>query len=397
MNNGENFKRSCLLLITVIFVFLIWSDVLTRCPVPQGNILISSIGQQLYDTPHDSLTCVTKHSNNTCSFPVLNHYHKECGYFYEWTSWENLTAGFPRTQLVPQICKLPAVSPSHLVHYISRKNVTYVVVLGDSNGARYYAALVQLFTMAKFHCKLTKKEKTGFNISINYYNTDPHIGFSDTVRRTCSSCNSQLRVCSKSGAQTLSVEYISMMMTSSDRFTTHNFACRRNASVHPLCGNITQQQFVFKYYLNRNVYPQLLLAFSTFAHDREKPLAHAYDGMKYYMSLLHSYTPTTSTVIWYDTAARYSAKYNAWWTREGTGFDPNDKIRMQNRFLFRLLHNKFGERSSMPKIYAFFDLYHMLVRTGKTWASDHVHSKPDWYRYVIAYTASMLYSEELPA
>ena len=247
-----------------------------------------------------------------------------------------------------------------------------------------------IFSQASFKCKLKKWETRGFNITLDYYTKDSGFVSLVTVHRTCTSCSSKLNVCSGTDGRVVSLEYLSLMVTSTQPMQLNDRFCQQSKIDHTSCLNLTQPEYVFKYYLNRRQnYPQLLLIFSSFAHDNGRPLEKVYNNMKYLMNVTTSYVPQLSDVIWYDSSPWYANKHFHWYTPEGQGYNPNEKIRAENAFLSRLVSE---HRTSWgkPRIHSFFDLYHMQEQLRQKWYEDHIHSIEAWYRYVMGYTAAML-------
>ena len=230
---------------------------------------------------------------------------------------------------------LPVTSaPQHLENYITQQNITSIAVFGDSQGQRYGKALIEIFYRASFLCYPEKKEPTGYHIHLDYYTKGTGFPTNATVSRACHGCNSFLQICSSDKGHKVDVEYISMMLTSQETLPLRHPACKQN-KYHPLCQNITQPEFVFKYYLNRTKhYPQLLMIFSAFAHDREKPLEEVYDGLINLLKLITTYAPPTSTVIWYAAPPWHTKNHTNWFTSEGEGYNPNDKMQETKPFSF---------------------------------------------------------------
>ena len=287
------------------------------------------------------------------------------------------------------MCKLPLVTsaPRQLREYISKRNITGITVFGDSQGMRYTAALRDIFMKASLKCKLKKQEPTGYHMHLAYYTKGTGIFTNTTVNRGCYSCNSNLHTCSHKNGTKVAVEYISMTLTNQMNISVNYSTCKQNKS-HPLCQGITQAEYLFKYYLKRTTYPQLLLIFPQFAHNALIPLATVYDGISYLMDLISTNVPATSSVILYNGPPYNAIKDKKWSTSEGPGYHKNEKMQAMNHLSKNLLDYHKSRRS--PPMYSFFDLYHMGEQLREAWAQDHVHSQPHWYKYVVGYTAAML-------
>ena len=391
-------------MVTVVTLFCIYiSQHEVRLLNPQGNMFslivkntATSGSLESLQLFYDDIKCIKEQSNKTCSFPLLTQFHQRCGYFAELTSWKNISKGFPAAAMSAHMCKLPLVTsaPRQLREYITKRNITGITVFGDSQGMRYSAALLDVFKKASFKCKLKKQEPTGYHMHLDYYTKGTGISTNTTVKRGCTSCNSYLHTCSHENGTKVALEYISMKLTNqiniSDQINiTVNYPTFKQNKSHPLCQGITQAEYLFKYYLKRTTYPQLLLIFPQFAHNARIPLVTVYDGISYLMDLIITNVPATSSVILYNGPPYNAKKDKIWSTSEGAGYNPNEKMQAMNHFLSKHLLDYHKSRRS-PPMYSFFDLYHMGEQLREAWAQDHVHSQPHWYKYVVGYTVAML-------
>ncbi len=390
----DGFALTIILVAIGIWCVQLWADTdatpLQTQPVPKRSELQTQATQSELRAWYDAVACLSERSEAQCSFPLLTDYHRRCGRFPGLTDWTNASAGFPKARLIAQLCHLPDVTsaPSSLRKYVAQNNISSIAIFGDSQGARSARAFFSLVEAAGFRCKVLKKEPSGNKIRLQYYTDGSMFTPNDAIHRTCISCNSELRFCSNSGGRKLSVEYLSMVMSATTPLGGH---C--NDTSHPICEKATQQEYVLKHYLRRpgNTYPQLLLFFSTFGHDTNKPLSECYDGVRYLYDLMTRYIPAASTVIWYVAPAWHATKFkdSKWFTSEGFGYNPNDKLQAQNEFLAQLqLEHQMSNKS--PPMFSFFNLYHMDEQLRGKWASDHIHYNPSWYAYVIRYTATLL-------
>ena len=195
---------------------------------------------------YDEIQCTTEHSNDTCSFPLLTEHQERCGYFAKTTSWQHLDAAYPNPSMTVNTCKVPPVTmaPQSLCEYILGRNITSIITFGDCQGVRYTAAFRRIFKLAGFNCTQVKTEPNGFQTSLDYYTKGTGFTTRAKVDRTCTSCVSNLQICSDTKytkRHTVAVEYISMMMTSQRSINLSHPDCQKNDTFHPLCLNLTQQ------------------------------------------------------------------------------------------------------------------------------------------------------------
>jgi hypothetical protein len=207
--------------------------------------------------------------------------------------------------------------------------------------------------------------------------------------RTCHSCLSQLTRCTISTNATpavLEVEYISMMMVANASIVANSTYCRAESTKHNLlCSITTQQEFLFKLYF-KNRYPDLMLIFGTFGHDRKKSFEYVDKALRHTIEVIDETGTANTSVIWFTTASVYAKKLkkvNKKCTYEN-GMTIHEKIEALNHVLHNALNNRV-EASTNPQMFGFWDLFYMSKDIGKFWAEDHVHYLPHWYKYVIGY------------
>jgi hypothetical protein len=341
------------------------------------------------------ISCLTEKSYKPCGFPLLTDYFKRCGYFAESTNWRYAKKGYPKATMTAEICKVPPVTSEieNLRRYITERNISSILTVGDSHAYRSHKALIRLFGNALFQCTMLKQEPSGKQISLEYYTRGTGFKTNATAGRICASCDSCLHVCTDTDGRNVSVEYISMDMGSRKQIRLSGSECQQNPK-HPLCLNLTQQEYVFKHYLKRNeVYPELLLIFSVFAHTVFTPLQKAFDAIRGKWQLITDSVPESSDIIWYGGTPYNIMNLNQTTeprTPEGIGLPVNNKMQILNHFLASVITNHFAE-GGRP-VYTFYDMYHMQARMKEAWKLDNTHFKPVWYQYVIAYTSSMLNS-----
>ena len=175
------------------------------------------------------------------------------------------------------------VAPQNLREYLLGRNITSIVIFGDSQAYRFSKALAEeVFSSAGFTCTKVKVEPRGKQIWLDYYTNGTEFTTHAKVQRVCTTCCSTLRMCldEKQTKRTVAVEYISLQMALQRSINLSHPECHKNKTIHPLCLNLTQQEYLLKYYLKRqhHPFPQLMLIFSTTAHHQWKPLAAVYDG-----------------------------------------------------------------------------------------------------------------------
>ena len=347
-------------------------------------------------------TCQFKPSKQykNCSFDLLNEYHEQCGYLSTKSSWINHKQGYPNASIEIPMCDLERELSAekagcHLLEYIYRKGIRHIVTFGDSQGKRYKLAFMQLLKKATtFDCRLVKQEQEGFTFGLEYFIDGVDPSFVHPVNRTCQSCSSSLLRCEDRDGYELFIEHIAMLMNADASIVANeSFCATPDRKTHPLCTATTQQEFVFKHYFaSQPKYPDLLLIFTTFAHDRERPFSGIHKGFQHLIQVIDHNVPASSTIVWYTTTPFHEKNMYPDLANMvcENGYSVNEKILSINHILFHMIRDKLRVREDRVQMYGFLDLYELQLGLEQDWALDWVHSQPDWYIYVIQHTAILL-------
>ena len=259
-----------------------------------------------------------------------------------------------------------------------KKTVSRVLVLGDSNGLRYFSALNKFFK----NCKMVRQEGgRPREPDVTYFSTNSNVSKSDLrfQERDCSGCKSQLKTCTLSSGRSVLIEYVVMEFLMDTEVTTYRKACPGQC----LHSN-THQQFIFGEYLTGN-YPDLILLFSN-CHDRmRKHRAVIRAEVKYLIQLIRASVPDKSKVVWFShNAEDESKKPEKWQNIIYDGIYKNtEHIELLNRELFILLKPELSNPNS--RIDGFFDLLSIASKVERLWSADGVHFGHPWYDMVMHY------------
>ena len=140
-----------------------------------------------------------------CSVDVIRKYCLEHNYFPTGGTWLN-------SSYFPNLCRFPSngMNKEHLSECLTRRNVTKIVVLGDSNGVRYFAATRKLLEQF-LKCRTVKGERGSTMPDVSYFTKGTKLKASDIVvhRRDCSGCLSATMSCRGSTTEII-LEYVVM-------------------------------------------------------------------------------------------------------------------------------------------------------------------------------------------
>ena len=267
-----------------------------------------------------------------------------------------------------------------------QRNVTTIIVLGDSNGLRYFRATKKL--LEQFLICRTLKQEIKYSIpDVSYFTKGTKLKASDIVvnHRDCGGCRSITESCSDNSTK-INVEYISMEFYLDTEVTTVRNKWQKNchaSSEASYCRQSnTNQEFILGEYLEDN-YPDVLLLFSG-NHDKARAgLTKIRGDMEYLKMLVKKYVPQQTKVFWFSKITENQQQKQQYW--RDLIFDgkwkTNPFLERLNYELFDVLRTEFMETDW--HILPFFDIYDMSLGV-LDWTLDGIHRKAEWYDAVIS-------------
>ena len=316
-----------------------------------------------------------------CSVEVIRKYCLDRNYFPTGGRWIN-------SSYFPDLCRFPStdITKERLRECLTRRNVTKVIVLGDSNGLRYFQAAKKLLERV-LRCGHIKHEIDPTKPDMNYFTKGTKLNASDIVvhNRDCSGCTSVAMKC-RDKANEIDLEYIAMEYYIDTEITTVRNKwlnnCHRSKEA-PLCRQSnTYQEFIFGEYLEDN-YPDVILLFSG-NHDKARSgLSKIRADMEYLKMIIKKYLPKQTKLFWFTKFPENLSQKSKFWN--DVTFDGNLKtnafIDRINLELFDVLRTEFVETGG--RILPFFDMYDMSLDV-LDWTLDGIHRRPEWYDAVLS-------------
>ena len=284
-----------------------------------------------------------------------------------------------------------------MIDYLKKSNVSRILTIGDSQGARYNQAVITLLTAANFTCSQIKKESDSFKPGKGYFTQGTNIKTNAiiTSARTCHTCMSVLHECTSSQliGRKVEVEYVSMMMVANSSIVPNKKYCKEHAS-ESVCQVTTQQEFLFKIYLKDRGYPDLVFIYGTFEHDTWKTFQFVDRAVHHVIDLIQECLPPSSKTVWFTSSSLNMKKMAARLvnTRHENGLTMQEKVQALNWLLFHALKPKLA-LPGQYNMYVFFYLHSMSAPIQMFWSQDMVHYTRHWYKYVIDYLFAMLDAE----
>jgi len=267
--------------------------------------------------------------NPYCSTEVIRKYCLEHSYFPTGGRWV-------KSSYIPDICRFPSkdITKKRLRECLVRRNVTKLIVLGDSNGLRYFRATMKL--LARFmKCRTVKVESGNTKPDVNYFTKGTTLKGSDIVvhHRDCSGCRSTAVKC-RDNTMEIHLEYISMEFYLDTEVVTVRNYWQKNwnpSKEAPLCRQSnTYQEFILGEYLEGN-YPEVILLFSG-NHDKARSgLSKIRADMEYLKMLVKKYVPKLTKVFWFTKIAENQQQKQKKW-RDSTFDGKSTKKRIHRTF-----------------------------------------------------------------
>ena len=384
------YSRSIYILITYLFSVIVCAMyIMIYRSINLRNGVISS---EIYRG--NLKTDKTDNNTTTCTIQLLRELAEEYQEFPYKGEWDIRQKGVIK-HWISDMCNLNirddiSQQSRELLHFITHNHVSRITLLGDSNGAKYNTAMIKyLKGILNATCTTEKKEKTkNMNPDIRYFLQNSNLSDKHVIihERDCFSCKSALTECQVNDlAGNLTVEYIAMEYVLDNEVTTFRSRtfCKNN-NLKPCDYSITYQEFIFREYLSGN-YPDILLIFMN-NHDRSrKSIQKISSDTAYFSDILGTYLPARTMTIWFSAMSEYKAKKPLEYQNE------SEEIIMEvNKAVFQGLQPRLGDGASNQ--FCFFDLGKMSHPVRQWWNYDGIHMKPDWYKKIISYLFTILYT-----
>lgn len=388
----QRWRCAFVLPVVLLFVFLCLTIVLASYATPHWRSRCVVIGKS--SSKSISLHYKDLNSSVICSTRALRNYFRRRNYFPGGGRWVDLNSTITLTKFEPDLCRFRHAYPpsGFLDNCLIQRNISRIVTIGDSNGARYYAAILGLLQDGGFDCRVYAEERVDGVIlrpDVSYYaRVEPRVtSFLRPSFRHCFSCASKSHRCTSPRKRNGSLEtehlaMISVLDSSLKLEIPHN-----HIVVNLRYRADTYQEYLLKYHLKRHV-PDLLIVFPPFNHDRlSESVASLEIRLRYFVDLIRLHLPQTTRLLWVPVFREFeNRKSNVGRNRKSHGLLPNHKLEEFNRVLFRTIRPDLVRRNS--SVYAFFDLIR-LSENLDDWSGDGIHMHEEWYRKMASYLVQM--------
>ena len=351
-----------------------------------------------------------RHKRPNCSFSSFREIanHTTGGYLSGYGTWKRNSEG-KIYRFLPSLCKLQygtQIPGEKVKSCFHRQNISYVVILGDSNGLRYFFALhAYLSQLRGVQCTPVSRNYSVINW-MTYEHKDMHvihrcrcghthsgrctINFADAKRTRGYVIQAQCHI-NASKDVSVAVEYAvssqTIWHTTHDPFTLKT-GCQPSRHKSVITANLDSwQRFYFASFF-ANPRPDLFIVFGN-AHDHML-LRTLVGDIDAFAKLIDQYIIAPTRLIWVSRIAEDVRKKPKHWRL--MRYEHGTMTRLEwldaaNRILYRRMHRRFLDSN---KLLLFPDILQMSRPVMDDFNLDGVHMKPEWYRYVISYIIQTL-------
>ncbi len=335
----------------------------------------------------------TDHSKPLCSPGTFRRYFAQYGRFYGNGKWRN-ASDIRNAVFEPQDCAFSSrLERGSIRDYLQRRNITYLLVSGDSNGYIFSESVIDLIKKDFQTCKKTREESRSSNFDKRYFDL-PNFPMSllQTSGRGCNFCKAYVYQCVH-GDFTIKMEYISLchFIASSVRVEhTGNFQIRH------ISAN-TLLEFLVKYYFKHWRYPDLWMIYAPIMHELWHRDLSTFDMYSHnFRHFLNAYMPKTSKTIVLP-AHRECPKF---WPQKMKDIvmknrvfktPLNEKLHNMNQVLFNALKPDLLDPKS--NVLGFLDLAEVSCPVACKWHNGAAHMQKPWYDKMTSYMFQFLANE----
>ena len=315
-------------------------------------------------------------SQHVCSSHVLRKYFSEHHRFPLEGRWnEN------NTTFIPDLCFF---NRTDLATCFSQKQVKHIVILGDSNGSRYFDGFMELFAAMAMRCKTVRGEHYKDNTPETEYFSrgDKYLeAMMVTHRRGCRTCGSTVMACTGRNGHQVLLEYIALYSLRDGSISLNaSMTSQKGPQDHPFPHAKSFPEFLFRVYFKETC-PDLLFIFTPFNHDiMSGNVTVVRQSLTDFLSLLSETCQSRSATYWL-TAATESTKNkpDIWKNRLYEGMTSNEKLQLLNYVLYTTLESKLLDKSS--NTFGFFNHFE-ITRPKPQLNYDGVHLLHSWYTFI---------------
>ncbi|KAK2155394.1 hypothetical protein LSH36_241g02017 [Paralvinella palmiformis] len=315
-----------------------------------------------------------------CTHKLFRKYYQDNGFFPSAGRWKGNDES---AYFSPDDCEFhdPLIQQSQVAKCFLQANISYVVVLGDSNGGHNFEALLSL--IGGNRCNEVKKEAMGdtrYIPDINYFGRENQswARFITYKKRSCTTCTNRIVVCHVTEAsqyRAVKLEFVSLSRSIDQTVTIEKYIDNNSSEYFAASSS---QEFYFKYYF-KNRYPDIIVLFPPFNHDKRAKMSQNRNDTKRLKSILDDYVPRTTRIFYIPAFSEFENKRkgSTYFNKKYHGYLAATKINWLNHKLYSMLEKDLLRGNG--NVYGFLDVF-TISKSRENWSTDGVHMKSVWYK-----------------
>ena len=370
------------------------------------------------------------HVNTRCSFELFikKHHEDENGFVNGSGQWTWFSSETP-LRFVPNICLLsdgPWMNTGRLIQCLRGKKVHYIILMGDSNGWRYFNKMGQFLTNGpetdpkysircryinlkdpdRLHTKINYNMDVRDNLTEDWRTKMPRHTATGAARKRCNISDGgprhdafghlQCQLAAPKGAPTtLVVQFVRHVNIMNPLVISGhtNVVCsdQGEAKLKMQIKSKTFLEFVLTEFTDE-VKPDMIIIFGN-SHEHG-PLAGLSRTISEFANTIKRHLSNTTKLIWTSMYSEYAPKKPQPWRSmryEGGRMNRLEYLAAGNEIMYKKMKEYFSDHPAIPL--PFPDLLHMSEPVMEKWQTDGVHMNKDWYPHVLSFIFQSFCSE----
>ncbi|ELU01655.1 hypothetical protein CAPTEDRAFT_223203 [Capitella teleta] len=319
-----------------------------------------------------------------CSASLLREYFREHHRFPMEGHWDKGLNSF-----LPDICTFKITDPGTC---FANKDVKHMLIMGDSNGSRFFEAFMNLFGRWGMSCTKHRGEHYSDNIpGKDYFSSGDKYLESIMVpgKRGCRTCGSAVMACNRRDGKQILFEYVALYSLSDRSLYLNGSLTGRNSPddkhYFPDADNFAE--FIWRVYY-ANDHPDFLIMFSPFNHEvMDNNVTQFRDVLSKFLSLIEERTQNKMKTYWLTTPIENIARKPVWWQdKTYEGMTSVEKVHLMNYMLYNILESRLLDPQS--GVLGFFETFE-ITRPHPELSEDGVHLVSNYYNFI---SKSLIYT-----
>ncbi len=334
---------------------------------------------------YNNTSCNNDRAKRHCSYDVILKHVMHAGKLPGLGRWDKTKGDF-----IPGVCEPQTMTARDVRTCFLQTAVDHIVVMGDSNGARYFKEIVATFRWAGATCVLDKKEPDSYMPNGSYYQDGlSHSGWNlTTTPRPCHSCFSRKFRCFMDNPQyngTVTHHFVSLEMLALTSFKSSTLSVWPVQDTESVKGPLNYQEIITRLYLGQNLKRVVIIVPPLNHIHRLENLTTFLTSYRSFQTLLRQFVSRRPTTLYMWSAFREFSPKKAVYRQDtcrpgGVGDTCGGRIARMNDIILKELNRDISNKNASIRV--FYDL-DVTSRTRAMWTTDGIHMQRIWYRAVV--------------